>query len=59
MKKWVNPVAAGVTAAMAAGAAAYLLTGKKNRSMKKIKKSAGKMMRVVEDIAGNVIAMTK
>ena len=60
MSKGMNSVAAGIAAAMAVGTVAYVVSGnKKRRSMKKIKRNAGKMMRVMENVAGSVSHMMK
>ena len=52
MSKGMNSLAAGAAVALAAGTAVYLFSGKKRRTVKKLKRSAGKAMKVMEDLAG-------
>ena len=59
MSKGMNSLAAGAAVALAAGTAVYLFSGKKRRTVKKLKRSAGKAMKVMEDLAGNVSYMMK
>ena len=59
MNKGINSIAAGAAVALAAGTAVYLFSGKKSRTMKKFKRTAGKAMKVMEDLAGNVSYMMK
>lgn len=59
MHKGINPLVAGIAVAMTAGAVTYVATGKRHRSVKKLKRSASKAMRVMEDLAGNMSYMMK
>ena len=59
MSKGMNSLAAGAAVALAAGTAVYLFSGKKRRTVKKLKRSAGKAMKVMEDLSGNVSYMMK
>ena len=55
----MNSQPAVAAVALAAGTAVYLFSGKKRRTVKKFKRSAGKAMKVMEDLAGNVSYMMK
>ncbi|MDD3192765.1 MAG: hypothetical protein PHE47_02775 [Oscillospiraceae bacterium] len=59
MNKGMNSLAAGAAVALAAGTAVYLFSGKKRRTVKKLKRSAGRAMKVMEDLAGNMSYMMK
>ena len=59
MSKGMNSLAAGAAVALAAGTAVYFFSGKRRRTMKKLKRSSGKAMKVMEDLAGNVSYMMR
>ena len=59
MNKNMNSLAAGAAVALAPGTAMYLFSDKRRRTMKKLKRNAGKAMKVMEDLAGSVSYMMK
>ena len=51
--------ALGAACAIAAGATVYMMTGRKMRSRRKLRKSAAKAVRMAQELAGDVSRMMR
>lgn len=51
--------AVGAAMAVAAGAAVYMMTGRKMRTRRRLRKSAAKAVRVAQELAGDMSRMMR